>query len=56
MVQLSGDRDDGDGSSNGTMAGQEEPTQSTHADSDGQLTPTPQHSQATGMYIFRFSI
>ena len=38
--QMNGDRDDGDGSSNGTMPGPEEMGQS-HGDSDGQITPTP---------------
>lgn len=37
---MNGDRDDGDGSSNGTMPGHEEMGQS-HGDSDGQITPTP---------------
>ncbi|KAL8611087.1 hypothetical protein ACOMHN_064377 [Nucella lapillus] len=39
--QVSGDRDDGDGSSSGTVPGQEDVRQSQRADSDGQLTPTP---------------
>ncbi|KAK7483568.1 hypothetical protein BaRGS_00025242 [Batillaria attramentaria] len=39
--QISGDRDEGDGSSNGTMTGHEEMQQQSLADSDGQVTPTP---------------
>lgn len=39
--KMNGDRDEGDGSSNGTMNGQEEMMQSSGADSDGQITPTP---------------
>lgn len=50
--QTSADRDDGDGSSNGTMAGHEELTQQSHGDSDGQLTPTPTpSSELSSAYV-----
>ncbi|XP_070179739.1 coiled-coil domain-containing protein 85A-like isoform X2 [Littorina saxatilis] len=55
-AQMNGDRDDGDGSSNGTMPGHEEMGQS-HADSDGQTTPTPtptplqQGNEASAAYV-----